>query len=428
MKITKLTTFLFIFYCFITCVNSYSQATGTFSVSFDKKNINIQKLAKNDVLTPILINGVNVEASQWAAYKISVEIDRSKTTLPESEFSIDNKFTTFNTLANGSNTIYINIKADTASDRQRKIVLKLIVKNGSANVEHQGGIKELEIIIDAIKKDYFEEYAFLSYVGTNFDLVDGIKAKNLFFATNVYIPPYKHDNKYGVYFSLYGNRTMNDVDSSSINVQRSYATVNDTSHLAITTGRQMISSRVSDNIGAFISLLVPLNKNSSSDLKLFYAPSLEFVWRRSLITQTFGSVVSIDTTINPGLIPGGLIPVRDKIERRANEYAFNVGILGLFLVLENKVVSLRVNASVGYASNYNIRGTSTANNNLIVERRSDMFFSGNAWITEPKTGLTLQAQITNSYNYPRPYFGVTLSKAFSLSDLAGIFSPITSRK
>lgn len=430
MKIISLATFLFIFYSFTTCVDSYSQTSGTFSVSFEKKSINVQKLAKQDVLTTILINGVNVESSQWATYKIFIEVDRSKTTLAESEYSIDCKFTTINNLINGSNTIYLNIKGDSISDRQRKVILKLIIKNGAANAEHQGAIKELEIIIDAAKKDYFEEYAFLSYVGTNFDLVDGIKAKNLFFATNVYIPPYKHDNKYGVYFSLYGNRTMNDVDSSSLNFQRSYTSLNDTSHLTITTGRQMISSRVSDNIGAFISALIPLNKNSTSDLKLYYAPSLEFVWRRSVITQTYGSIVSIDTALNQGLIPGGLIPIanRDKIERRANEYAFNIGLFGLFMVLENKAISLRVNGSVGYASNYNIRGTSPMNNNLLVERHPDMFFSGNAWITEPKTGLTLQAQITNSYKYSRPYFGVTLSKAFSLSDLGGIFSPITSRK
>jgi hypothetical protein len=48
-------------------------------------------------------------------------------------------------------------------------------------------------------------------------------------------------------------------------------------------------------------------------------------------------------------------------------------------------------------------------------------------ITEPKSGLTLQAEIVNTLIYPRPYYVVTLSKALGFQNLGSIFAPITSR-
>jgi hypothetical protein len=60
-------------------------------------------------------------------------------------------------------------------------------------------------------------------------------------------------------------------------------------------------------------------------------------------------------------------------------------------------------------------------------RQDDIGFTGRAWITEPKSGLTLQAEIVNTLIYPRPYYVVTLSKALGFQNLGSIFAPITSR-
>jgi hypothetical protein len=113
------------------------------------------------------------------------------------------------------------------------------------------------------------------------------------------------------------------------------------------------------------------------------------------------------------------VPVRE-------DNSTNIGILGLFLTLENADVSVRIQSSVGYSSNFYPR-TSSNSSLITTDRSHDIFFAGRAWITEPRTGLTLQAEITNTGINPRPFFGVTLSKAFNLKELSGIFSPLTTR-
>ena len=125
----------------------------------------------------------------------------------------------------------------------------------------------------------------------------------------------------------------------------------------------------------------------------------------------------------PGYIPG-TITMEDISTRIQNEYVFNAGLLGLFLVYETKDFSFRVQASTGYSSYFY---PSNSDGYASVGRRSDVFFLGRAWITEAKTGLTLQTEIMNTALNPRPFFGITLSKAFKLDKLATIFKPITER-
>lgn len=40
---------------------------------------------------------------------------------------------------------------------------------------------------------------------------------------------------------------------------------------------------------------------------------------------------------------------------------------------------------------------------LLQHGHMTFFFAGRAWITEPKTGITLQAEITNTMDNPRPF-------------------------
>jgi hypothetical protein len=128
----------------------------------------------------------------------------------------------------------------------------------------------------------------------------------------------------------------------------------------------------------------------------------------------------------------------NRVDRRAipkfntsqviNEYSFNAAPIGLFLVHETKNISVRVHGSVGYASNYFGNFLETGISDFEVVQQNDIFFSGRAWITEPKSGITLEAEVTNSFFNSRPFFVATLSKAFDFKDLGSVFSPITTRK
>lgn len=104
-----------------------------------------------------------------------------------------------------------------------------------------------------------------------------------------------------------------------------------------------------------------------------------------------------------------------------NQYNFNIG-PGIFFVIENENISVRIHAATGYSRTFIIGGGKDPT--AVSKEESDVFFAGRAWITEPYTGITLQAEITNRFIEPKPSYVVTLSKAFHLNKLSGIFSSV----
>lgn len=70
----------------------------------------------------------------------------------------------------------------------------------------------------------------------------------------------------------------------------------------------------------------------------------------------------------------------------------------------------------------NLNGTTINDPNYFSE--GVIFFTGRAWITESVTGISIQAEITNTLKNPSAFFGVTLSKAINFKNLGRIFQPI----
>ena len=402
-----------------------------FDVSFKNDTIKAEKSSKEQYINiPLRVN-IN-DAKNWEGYKLKLEINPSETSLPASDYKLIDLDFEFKNLKE-EEIVNVVLKKDTIEDRNRFLVLNLMTYKDSADVAKRniGNNKKVVIMVKSLKKksaDLIDDYKILSYVGTNFDIVEGkTKAKNLFFATNIYVPPVKYKNKIGFYFSLYGNRTMSDVDSTG-NVRRTYKieSIDENSHMEYTSQNKLITSRVSDNIGVHISPLFRFIKSSNENLNLFYAPSLEFIWRKSTVTREFKNPTNLMSETVPGYFQGTI--TMDDISRRIqNEYVFNAGLLGLFLVYETKDFSFRVQASTGYSSYFYPSNSFVSDVQASVGRRNDIFFLGRAWITEAKTGLTLQTEIMNTALNPRPFFGITLSKAFKLDKLANIFKPITER-
>lgn len=416
---------LLILFLISLCLNSYGQEV--YSVAFESKSLTFSKSAKDDKIEKIKLKVKQALPENLNDYSLRIKVDSIKSTLSASEYALDFKE---RLLINSKveEAIYLTILKDTLETNDRKLYLSIDVfdkSKKSVNKMNLADNQKIEIIVKGIKKEekVLSNYSYLSYAGTNFDLVDGTKPKNLFFATNVFIPPVKNKNRYGFYLSLYGNRTMSDIDSTG-NVRRTSKIIKqtDTTYLKYTEQTKMITTRVSDNIGAHINLLVPFfNKNEKSDLKMYYSPSLEFVWRRTKINQQFKDPILQDSTMVGGIIPGSMV-FDTNSNRQFNEYSFNAGLAGLFVALENSAISVRIHASTGYSSNF-YPTQSMHTNTTVTTRSHDIFFSGRVWITEPVTGITLQAEVTNTSKNPRPFFGATLSKAFNLKDI-GIFKPL----
>ena len=221
---------------------------STFDLSFETDTIKFSKTGKDEYISiPLKMRIVDVES--WEDYKLVVEVDENST-LPYSDYEFkDNNFS-FNNLKNGK-VLSVKLKKDNTPDRDRILILNLKTFKNKKNIEDRniGSIKKVVIIISDGKDhiNLFNEYNILAYLGTNFDIVESkTKAKNLFFATNIFIPPVERKNKIGFYFSLYGNRTMSDIDSTG-NVNRVYKIekLTDSTYVKYSSQNRLLITRVS---------------------------------------------------------------------------------------------------------------------------------------------------------------------------------------
>ncbi|WP_396146739.1 hypothetical protein [Flavobacterium sp.] len=299
--------------------------------------------------------------------------------------------------------------------------------------------KELEKAYQKLKgQEKVSDYNYMGYIGTNFDLVEGVKAKNVFFAINVLSKPKREKDKIGFYISLYGNRTLSKNDSIK-NIIREYRVFDS----IVDTQTQKFSQRQLydysktvniDNLGAYFSPLVKVWKLSNLDgaTQFFISPSLEFIWRRISIVNKISNIQNE----TPFLVPGSTNNYTQQISKNPksyqyNIYDFNLG-AGFWLIHENPKISVRLNMNLGWLRSFapnieNALETESSGITTYYIKTADIFYTGKLWITESGTGITLQAEILNTFTTPNPFYGVTLSKAFDFEKLGNFFKPITSR-
>jgi hypothetical protein len=358
-----------------------------------------------------------------------------------------------------NNSGELEFKADKEDDFYQKLYEKLKTDNNTletlfandilkaikeVTIDNEENVKKLEELYNQFKgKEKIINYSYLGYVGTNFDLVDGVKAKNLFFATNILVTP-KEKERAGFYISLYGNRTISRIDSIP-NITRDVRVIDSIGNQYIHREKSDVVKKVqSDNLGAYFSPLIRWNfwknKNSYGPVKtspasFYYAPSLEFIWRRTAVDVRYintqklpvEQLTSLQPTYNNNLIY--------RQNNTYNIYDFYISPIGFWLLHENETISIRLNMNVGYSTRYapiNYLNTN-ANIDLInnvqdsYSNTNDIFYTGKLWITERTTGITLQGEINNTLKRSTPFYGVTLSKAFDFDKLGNFFAPISNR-
>lgn len=418
------------------------QGQESFDLGFDSNKKSVYDVTTGkETIIPVEIIGKNISKNFIdSKCKFSVETDSAKTVLPYTKILFNNRKSyekTFSEFKKDKSkivreTVYISIKPDSVIPEKSNLTLKLIVKDSLDRIitdENTAFNKTIVLNLESGSNAPYSKYKNLSYIGTNFDLVEGVKAQNLFFATNVLSHPSKN-SKTGFYLSLYGNRAMSNTE----NIDENYITteVIPLDSIQAIRVRKMVSSTrttTTDNIGAHFSTLHPIfgTLKSKSEFKTYFTASIEFIWKRTNILTEYGEVKHVDSTLSNSSIRNHLVlNSLQPSTQSVNEYAFHLG-PGIFLALENDDISIRIHHTIGYASNYFLTPGSINSTEVKVEQKKDIFYTGRAWITEPKTGLTLQAEINNQLENPRPFYVVTLSKAFKLDKLAGFFSPVTAR-
>ncbi len=402
---------------------------SNYQISFKSKDTTLQKQKGKDAVYEFILSAPQIPDTLKNA-KLRIIADPKISTLVASEYELLYADISLSELQKQKkHSFFVRIKGDTMPDRDRELVLKIELYGTELKSENTGEKQKLTLSVRGIEPP-LNDFNYLAYIGTNFDLVEGIKAKNLFFATNIYAPNRIQNWGVGFYLSLYGNRTLTSVDTSgNTTILAGVERRNDSLiHYRETSDR--IRSRVSDNIGVYFSPLLNLkNLSLNKNTQIFYSPSVEFIWRRTSVNTVFSNREAFDTVVvapnNPQLpISGNAIMVN------FNEYNFNWSVLGFMIAHENKRISLRMHVvAVGLSHIYRSTGSSSALSlaDPNYSRTFDPFFSGKVWITEATTGITLQAEVTNNLRTLRPYYGITLSKAFDFKHLGTLFQPITSR-
>lgn len=406
--------------------------TGLFAadVSFRTAADTVQRNGKESVIRSYIIDAKGITDPAGTTVKVSVDV--AKTTVVASSYTIH---ADFNAIASGAADkellVHVHFDADPNPNRDHVLVLNIFLEAGGVDVSgtNAGTAKQLTITVKCVEAP-LGGYNYLAYIGTNFDLVDGVKAKNLFFATNVFLPSRKALFGSGALLSLYGNRTVSSIDSSS-NVRRiaRILPLSDSTARFFYNDVDRVTTFYSDNLGAYFSPLVNLGgalSDEDNDLRLMFAPSAEVVWRRISNNTTFKNPVLVDSLDRAGRFT---FPVEfeDSFERVTNQWEFKYG-LGFLLTHETDDLSMRVYFAYGLSTVYDQTNT---NDDPAVKQVFDekpaTFFSARAWITERTSGLTLQAEFTNIVSDPRPYYGVTLSKAIDFKNLGTVFQPLASR-
>ncbi|RYD69519.1 MAG: hypothetical protein EOP53_27025, partial [Sphingobacteriales bacterium] len=196
-------------------LNLLSQNTALkpkYSISFapasDKKDT-IRRNSSKESLWTVELRSSDLKNENLKDYTLEISTDGS--TLPKDHFEIvsspNGKL--LSELENSS-TVRVIIKKESEEFKQAKpleLILKILVKrkvlnNMVADEDSNNVGKPKEIRLTLLKaEEPIPTYNYLGYLGTNFDLVDGVQAKNLFFATNIFIPS---DTKWGFSLGLYG--------------------------------------------------------------------------------------------------------------------------------------------------------------------------------------------------------------------------------
>lgn len=428
----------FLSFIALVCSISFVHAQELYDISFSDTIKPITRNKESDQIARIKFKVKILKKDSIKGYTLNLKADIDNSSFPAPGYELDFKPILLSDLKD-EYSCYLTIKKDALEDRQRQLILKLFItdekgKEDKTDNNIKDNLTKLTIKINGISAE-LENYNYLAYVGTNFDLVDGPKPKNLFFAVNIFQAPQNIHQKVGFNVTLYGNRAFSNSYNNGIirYTSKIVGKGNNTVMQYQSEGLQTVE-RTTDNLGAAFYPIINLYKsdNDSRLFEAFYAPQAEFIWRRTSLTSTYTNNVIVDSTLlvnRPITGTVTLTPTTQTIP--VNIYDINWGVLGILLKQQTKHISIRANAALGVNFSYTSTSYSTDVRRILTSNfnhSTNIFFTSRLWITEPLSGLTIGAEVYNNLfkNY-QPYYNVTFSKAVNLSNLGKIFSPITAR-
>lgn len=272
--------------------------------------------------------------------------------------------------------------------------------------------KEVNITILDAKKVESEFDPFRITIGANFDFEKTVAA-SFYFDAQAYRPNLRYfKNKtsgfgIGFYGSLYNNKYISQ-DSTEAYIQQFNEVIGsgDTIDLVQYNYKIGVSNSIK-NIGAEGGLLWGWENKINSDVYVantFIFPEISAIHRRITSTYTYART-NVDTLFN--------IPKPDTINRliernffnsRQDEVLLGAGYIGRFHSTKNGEFMFKFTTGASFQKLTHIK----------VIRP---YYSFRFQLLDPKVGINLGGEVRGYYGSPSPYFGVYLSKSFSLKKL-----------
>lgn len=419
--------------CIFNFLTGFSQSSVHMIFTKEKDTVRRQQYELYHPVT-IKLNSNTIKKDSLKYYTLTIKPNEEKSTIAKSSYVLHFASVALDKI-NNEYTFFIAIKKDNSYDRDRQLYLNLEFKKElETQLINKADTNQTAIInIQGIRS--VNDYNYLGYVGTNFDLVDGVQAKNLFYAINLISTPQIKGDGFGFNLTLYGNRTLTRTDTlgNENYLSKIVGLGGDSARYYYDTAFKTVN-RVSDNVGITFSPIFSLGNLSKPEKKtqLFYAPQFEFIWRRTKTTTNYSNVRSGDTSqIRYNRPISGTIMVNQPVSTVVpnNEYDIYLGIAGLMLKHENNLISIRMQGSLGININYfpNPTAKSLRNNSIpSFEKKTRWFCYIRTWITEPTSGITFGAEVSNYFGkkHTNPIYNVTLSKAISLNALGALFTSV----
>lgn len=287
----------------------------------------------------------------------------------------------------------------------------------------------------AINTKYDPSKSFWVEIGSNFDLVDGLEANNLFSGVFFHkrdIRPLKRNGgrNVGVFAGIYESKTATNETEQNFSIRQFYDSSSfsssDPAKMKIYNGvGNYITRRTVKNVGLFFSPQVRISNLSANEdgLHFFFSLWFDLQWQRIMEEKNFKVSTVLDTTKVDIATIGDydISNFKKSIDIRSHYIGFGFPIFFRETTKQDDIVQLFINPVFGLSSqpttDYLNRIEHATDKDLsTIKRPWSPFYTVQFRLNEEKYGISFTGEVRGLLkNNNKPLVSLALSKKFDLT-------------
>ncbi|MES2458059.1 MAG: hypothetical protein V4594_21050 [Bacteroidota bacterium] len=358
-------------------------------------------------------------AVNFPGYKINVAVDPNKTTLPLENILMP-LVTVISVDKQTEDAIEIKIKRDASDDKTVGFKITAVDASGTDQTSMIGNKEMLVLVKPLSPEGLTKSDNILLYTGTNFDFIDGIRPKDLYFRFSGLLNMKNNDKE--TPWWLYINAGKDRFASAQDSVERmSYSDLDitkfhrDTVYLKNGFYKSAFDV-VTDNF--FTSFDVMRELNNSDNDKLFAVAEL-YIGYQSIRTKYKNKILTTQAVSAPRSVVGDTVKINPVVtDNTRHQVNYNIG-FGLMYKQTNDTFDVRVSVIGGYntsAYTSSVRRNATVGPDMLGPRQGiSLRIRTEATLLNP-LGVSLGFETLMRYQRV-PIFSVSLTKVLSIKQL-----------